>query len=198
MSKHLIVVFVFALIFATWSSIHAQSITNHPTDGSPATINPRGPLDPREGQIRDPRLEHIGMAEEWRGLAPSATASPSVVTVFDNVSAAIFNTRNGQAIDALLAFKITNYRQQKVKLKLFLVGRNSQPVSEQLLYDPPAQVFSANGARLPLSGIHFGHGENEIYKVSMSLDGNPAISFYLRADSRGLDFQRKPPVAATH
>ena len=186
------------LLFLGTSTLgYAQSISSQGTTGTTSTINPRGPVDLRDGQIANPNLRHTGLFEQWRTLAPKPQLFPTatkVVGTKKELYVALFNERyeKGLLIVSTLTFKLVKTESGKardVKLQIAQVEENGKPTNI-LAADPPPFLLKERGAQIPLS-MEMKNGDYVVLKISVLLDQVP-VEFYLRLDSKGLSFAPAP------
>jgi hypothetical protein len=186
------------LLFLGTSTVgYAQSISSQGTTGTSSTINPRGPGDPRDGQITNPNLRHTGLFEQWRTLAPKPQLFPTATRVVGKkkeLFVALFNERyeRGSLIVSTLTFKLVKTENEKardVKLQIAQVVENGKPTNI-LAADPPPFPLKNRGAQIPLS-MEMKNGDYVVLKISILLEEVP-VEFYLRLDSKGLSFASAP------
>jgi hypothetical protein len=186
------------LLFLGTSTVgYAQSISSQGTTGTGSTINPRGPGDPRDGQIANPNLRHTGLFEQWRTLAPKPQLFPTATKFVGKkkeLYVALFNERyeKGSLIVSTLTFKLVKAENEKVrdvKLQIAQVEENGKPTNI-LAADPPPFPLKHRGAQIPLS-MEMKGGDYVVLKISIVLEEVP-VEFYLRLDSKGLSFAPAP------
>jgi hypothetical protein len=188
---------VVLLLLGTSTLLFAQSISSQGTTGTTSTINPRGPGDPRDGQIANPNLRHTGLFEQWRSLAPKPQLFPTATRVLGKkkeLFVALFNEKyeKGSLIVSTLTFKPTkteNGRVSDAKLRIAQVEENGKPTNI-IAADPPPFVLRDRGAQIPLS-MEMKNGDYVVLKISLLLDEVP-VEFYLRLDAKGLSFAPAP------
>jgi hypothetical protein len=185
------------LLLGTPTLDYAQSISSQGTNGATSTINPRGPGDPRDGQITNPNLRHTGLLEQWRSMAPKPQLFPTATRVLGkkkDLYVALFNERyeKGLLIVSTLTFKPTKTEDGKVrevKLQIAQVEENGKPTNI-LVAAPPPFALRDRGAQIPLS-MEMKNDDYIVLKISILLGGVP-VEFYLKLDSKGLSFAPAP------
>lgn len=181
-------IIVVALVLLGSPFACAQLPTRQGSDG--VTHLGRDPDKARSPDIQDPMLLHIGMAEQWRPIAPPGIKSPAAVQFVGNrLAVAVFNSST--AHESFVGFKMVNWKSSAIlEVTIDLVVRMSSPITFQSVYKGAVDLKEA-GATLPFTP-HLAPGEIDFYRVTPSLGGRALDAFYVEAKSNGLRFVKRP------
>jgi len=166
----------------------AQSTRRYDTSGGPASIARPNPID--SPSIRDPNLRHIGTVDNWGELAPKKNLPPTVVRVIGkDLHVALFNyTRKAGKLESSVAFQLNPFvDKQVVKVEVFAVEQNGQPVARTPMADPQAIPLKRQGAVLPFT-VEMKEGESLTCEISFSANGEERGKARLKITHQGLSF----------
>ena len=177
-----------ACILTFAASVDAQSTRRYDNSGGPASITRPNPVN--NPSIRDPHLRHIGAVENWGDLAPQKNLPPTVIRVMGkDLHIALFNyTKKQGKLESSVAFQLSPFVDKQVlKVQVFAVEQNGQPVARTPLADPQAIPLKKQGAVLPFT-VEMKEGESLTCEVSFSMNGEDRGTAKLRITHKGLSF----------
>jgi hypothetical protein len=170
------------------ASVNAQSTRRYDNSGGPASITRPNPVN--TPSIRDPNLQHIGAVENWGDLAPQKNLPPTVIRVIGkDLHIALFNyTRKQGKLESSVAFQLSPFTDKQVlKVQVFAIEQNGQPIARIPLADPQAIPLKKQGAVLPFT-VEMKEGESLTCEVSFSMNGEDRGTAKLKITHQGLSF----------
>lgn len=167
---------------------HAQSITTQPNNGGPGMLRPNPATNPA---IQNPSISHIGLFDEWRGLAPKKDAVPSVVRIIGaskDLHVALFNDRQKGQPESNLAFMLRPFAEkQLMEVQVYAVEQDGRPIKRSPLTAPQSITLKKQGAMLPFT-LGMREGESLMCEVVFLINGKEHGKTRVRADHKGLTF----------
>lgn len=177
-----------ACILAFAAGASAQSTHRYDNSGGPASISRPNPVN--TPSVRDPNLQHIGAVAGWGDLAPQKNLPPTVIRVIGkDLHVALFNyTKKQGKLESSVAFQLNPFVDKQVlRVEVFAVEQNGQPVARTPLAEPQAIPLKKQGAVLPFT-VEMKEGESLTCEVSFSMNGEQRGTAKLRITHQGLSF----------
>ena len=188
MRSRVVLVSSLLVLFTSATALRAQSITTQPNDGGPGMLRPNPATNP---SIQNPNINHIGVFDEWRGVAPKKDAAPSVVRIIGaskDLHIALFNDRQKEKPESNLAFMLRPFAEkQLMEVQVYAVEQDGRPIKRSPLTAPQSITLKKQGAILPFT-LGMREGESLTCEVVFLINGKEHSKTRIRADHKGLTF----------